>query len=553
VQRRDFLRAAFAAPVLAAQAPAPRPNIIVMMADDMGFSDIGPYGSEIPTPNLDALARNGLRFTQFYNTARCCPTRASLLTGLYPHQAGIGHMMNDYNRPGYRGDLNRSSVTIAEVLRSAGYRTAMTGKWHVTPQTADSHNWPLQRGFEKFFGTIAGAGSFFDPLSLTRDNTPIQPDKPDFYYTDELGTNAARYIDELAGPAAPFFLYVAFTAPHWPMHAPEATIAKYKDRYRAGWDALRVERLARMKRLKVVNSNTELSPRDPDIPAWSDVPNKDWHIRRMAVYAAMIDHLDQAVGKIVAALKAKNQLDNTLILFLADNGGCAEGMAPRNANDNNPNTSIRPVKTRDGRPVQVGNDPSVMPGAADTYQSYGPEWAHASNTPFRLYKHWVHEGGISSPLIAHWPRGVKGRNALTSQPGHLIDIMATCVDLAGAQYPTEFQGNKITPLEGKSLRPVFEGRQRPGHEAIYWEHEGNQAIRMGKWKLVKKHGGPWELYDIDNDRTEVNNLAARETARVEMMSQKWQAWADRSLVVPWQSWLPLQQQQQQKKRKQKKG
>ncbi|MBL8235858.1 MAG: arylsulfatase [Bryobacterales bacterium] len=546
MQRRDFLRATLAAPSLLAAAP--RPNIVLIMADDMGYSDIGPYGSEIPTPNLDSLARNGLRFTQFYNTARCCPTRASLLTGLYPHQAGIGHMMVDNNRPGYRGDLNKTSVTIAEVLRSAGYRTAMCGKWHVTPQTADNHNWPLQRGFEKYFGTISGAGSFWDPSHLTRDNTPIKPDKKDFYYTDEIGTNAAQYIDELTGKGDPIFLYVAFTAPHWPMHAPEATIAKYKDRYKAGWDALRAERHARMKKLGVVKTKWELSPRDPEIPKWDDIPNKDWHIRRMAVYAAMIDHLDQNIGKIVAKLKAKNQLDNTLIFFLADNGGCAEGMAPRSGTDSNPNTSIRPVTTRDGRPVQVGNDPSVMPGAADTYQSYGPEWAHASNTPFRLYKHFVHEGGISSPLIIHWPKGVKTKNSITDQPGHLIDLMATCVDVAGAKYPAEYKGEKITPLEGKPLTPIFEGRQRPAHEAIYWEHEGNQAIRMANWKLVKRHGAEWELYDLENDRTELNNLAAKDHSRVQMMSAKWQAWADRSNVLPWQSWLPNQGAKKKKKK-----
>jgi arylsulfatase len=549
MQRRQFLRAALGSAALSLKAAtAPRPNIILIMADDLGFSDIGPYGSEIATPTLDTLAKNGLRFSQFYNTARCCPTRASLMTGLYPHQAGIGHMMNDYNRPGYRGDLNRSSVTIAEVLRTAGYRTAMCGKWHVTPQTADNHNWPLQRGFEKYYGTIAGAGSFWDPATLTRDNTPIRADRNDFYYTEELGKQGAKYIDELAGKPEPFFLYMAFTAPHWPMHAPEATIAKYKDRYKAGWDALRAERHARQKKTGVVKSKWEISPRAPEVPKWEDIPNKDWHIRRMAVYAAMIDHLDQSIGKLVAKLKEKNQLDNTLIFFLADNGGCAEGMAPRNANDNNPNTSSRPLKTLDGRDVKIGNDPTVMPGAADTYQSYGPEWAHASNTPFRLYKHFVHEGGISSPLIIHWPKVVKAKNTFTDQPGHLIDIMATCVDIAGATYPAEFKGEKITPLEGQSLKPVFEGKKRQGHEAIYWEHEGNQAIRMGQWKLVKRHGTEWELYDIDNDRTELNNLATKETARVEMMSAKWDAWAKRANVLPWQSWQPPQTNQKKKKK-----
>jgi len=547
MQRRDFLKLALAAPALTAAAP--RPNIILIMADDLGFSDIGPYGSEIATPALDSLARNGLRFTQFYNTARCCPTRASLMTGLYPHQAGIGHMMNDYNRPGYKGDLNRTSVTIAEVLRTAGYRTAMCGKWHVTPQTADNHNWPLQRGFEKYYGTIAGAGSFWDPATLTRDNTPIKAGKKDFYYTNELGDNAVKYIDELTGKSDPLFLYVAFTAPHWPMHAPENTIAKYKDRYKAGWDALRAERHARQKKMGVVKTKWELSPRAPEVPKWDDIPNKDWHIRRMAVYAAMIDHLDQNIAKIVSKLKEKNQLDNTLIFFLADNGGCAEGMAGRNANDGNPNTSTRPLNTRDGREVKLGNDPAVMPGPDDTYQSYGPEWAHASNTPFRLYKHFVHEGGISSPLIIHWPKAVKNKNTFTDQPGHLIDIMATCVDVAGAKYPAEYKGEKITPLEGQSLLPIVEGKKRQGHQAIYWEHEGNQAIRMDNWKLVRRDGTEWELYDIDNDRTELNNLSAKEPARVKAMSANWESWAQRANVLPWQSWLP----DQAAKKKRKKG
>lgn len=538
MNRRQFLQAATGAAVAgaAAQAAASRPNIVLIMADDMGFSDIGPYGGEIATPTLDTLAKNGLRFSQFYNTARCCPTRATLMTGLYAHQAGIGHMMEDYKRPGYRGDLNRTSVTIAEVLRTAGYGTAMCGKWHVTPQTADNHNWPLQRGFQKFFGTIAGGGSFYDPLSLTDDNTPIKADRKNFYYTDAIGDNAVKYIDAMTGAGTPLFLYVAFTAPHWPMHAPEETVQKYKDRYKAGWDALRAERHARQRKLGIVKSSWEISPRPEDAPKWEEEKHKDWQARRMAVYAAMVDRLDQAVGRIVAKLKEKNQLDNTLILFLADNGGCAESMGPLPANPN-PNTSIRPKVTRDGREVKHGNNPEVMPGPEDTYQSYGPEWAHASNTPFRLYKHWVHEGGISSPLIVHWPKVVKAKNSITDQPGHLIDIMATCADVAGAKYPEQFAGNPITPIEGKSLLPVFEGKKRPGHEAIFWEHEGNQAIRMGDWKLVKRHGEAWELYNIASDRTELNNLAAAQPRRVAEMSAKWEAWAKRSNVLPWRSWV----------------
>lgn len=559
MQRRDFLRHLSSAPLAAlplagmagltpasAQSAksATRPNIVLIMADDMGFSDIAPFGGEIDTPNLSRLAANGLRLTQFYNTARCCPTRASLLTGLYPHQAGIGHMMQDYGEPGYRGDLNRNCVTIAEALRAAGYATAMTGKWHVTPQTADSHNWPLQRGFDRFYGTISGAGSYFDPDTLTRDNQRVAPEGKDYYYTDAIAENAATYIQQNPSPEKPLFLYVAFTAPHWPMHAPEASIAKYARRYEAGWDKLRLERHARQKAMGLLDRKWELSPRDPEIPSWEDVKDKPWQIRRMAVYAAMVDHLDRGVGKILAALQAKNQLENTLILFLADNGGCAEGMGPRPQNAN-PNNSSRPEFTRDKRLVQHGNKPQVMPGPEDTYQSYGPEWAHASNTPFRLYKHWVHEGGISSPFIAHWPKGLAGKNRIANQPGHLIDIMATCLDVAGAPYPQTFQGQTITPLEGKSLLPIFQGKQRPGHAAIFWEHEGNQAVRMGPWKLVKQHGQPWELYNLANDRTESNNLAAAQPQRVAQMAASYDAWAARSQVLPWQSW--------QKKGRQKQG
>lgn len=546
---RAITGGAVAAPLVGqASKAAPRPNIVLMMADDFGFSDLGCYGSEIPTKNIDALAANGMRFTQFYNTARCCPTRASLLTGLYPHQAGIGHMMNDYKVPGYRGDLSRNAVTIAEVLKRAGYRTAMVGKWHVTPfRASDKHNWPLQRGFEKYFGTINGAGSFFNPDSLTRDNEPAQAG-PGFYYTDELGKQAAAYIDDMTGKGAPLFLYVAFTASHWPMHAPEASIAKYKDRYNGGWDALRAERYARLKKIGLIQSNWELSPRPKDAPAWKDEPHKEWQARRMAVYAAMIDHMDQAVGRVVDALKKKGQLENTLILFLADNGGCAEGMGPRPANSDPSTTSGRPEFTRDGKLVAHGNNPEIMPGPETTYQSYGPEWAHASNTPFRLYKHWVHEGGISSPLVAHWPKGVAGKNKVSNEPGHLIDLMATCVDVAGAVYPTDFNGSQITPLEGKSLAPVFATGKRAGHAAIYWEHEGNQAIRMGQWKLVKKHGEDWELYDMASDRTELNNLAAKHPDRARDMAANWEAWAKRSQVLPWQSWVT-----DQGKKKKKKG
>ena len=526
---------------------ADKPNIILIMADDMGYSDIGCYGGEISTPSLDRLAAGGLRFTQFYNTARCCPTRASLLTGLYQHQAGVGHMVSDRGLDGYRGDLNNRCVTIAEVLKQAGYATYMSGKWHVTKHRGPDgpkYNWPRQRGFDRFFGTIHGAGSFYDPCSLTRDNTQIPPGSDDFYYTNAISDNAVKFIRE-HNSDNPFFMYVAYTAPHWPMHALPRDIAKYKGRYARGWDALRAERLKRMVKMGLIDPEWKLTARDPRVPPWEQAENKQWHQRRMEVYAAMVDCLDQGIGRIVSELRKADDFENTLIFFLADNGGCAEEYGSRGPIKPDPSKEIplkpmdknalqrdmQPKVTRDGRPVRTGE--GVMPGPADTYIAYGRPWANASNTPFRLYKHWVHEGGIATPLIVHWPRRIKARGKLRHQPGHLVDIMATCVDIAGARYPSEYKGNKIIPLEGRSLVPAFDNKGIE-REAIYWEHEGNRAIRVGKWKLVAKgKKGPWELYDLDADRTETDNLAAVHPDRVKQMAAMWQHWAERANVLPW--------------------
>ena len=531
---------------------AERPNIIVILADDMGYSDIGCYGSEVHTPVLDGLADKGLRFTQFYNTARCCPTRASLLTGLYPHQAGVGHMMSDAGFDGYRGELNRSCMTMAEVLKTAGYGTYMSGKWHVTSDVkpdGEKKNWPLQRGFDRFYGTIHGAGSFYDPNSLTRDNIQVSPvtdseyQPETYYYTDAISDHAVRFISEhdQAQADKPFFMYVAYTAAHWPMHALPEDIARYKGFYDDGYAAIRDSRLKRMKELGVVPPEIELSPQAED---WNAVKHREWEIRCMEVYAAMIDRMDQGIGKIVQGLKDTDRFDNTLILFMQDNGGCAEGLG-RKAKANlprrpeNPETAMTPgelqfdmipKKTRDGWPLIQG--PEVMPGPADTYIAYGRGWANASNTPFREYKHWVHEGGVSTPLIAHWPVSIKRHGELEHQPGHLIDVMATCVDLAKANYPLEYGGQQITPLEGRSLMPAFQGHEID-REAIYWEHEGNRAIRVGDWKLVAKgRTGGWELYNIRNDRAEMHDLATAEPTRVRILSAQWQKYAERAHVLP---------------------
>ena len=546
----------FFSSALAAETAPQKPNIVIILTDDMGYSDLGCFGSEISTPNLDALAANGLRFTQFYNAARCCPTRASLLTGLYPHQTGIGYMVDDRGFDAYRGDLNRRSVTIAEALKPAGYRTYATGKWHVTPgKTPEAlthkQNWPLQRGFDRFYGIINGAASYWDPNSLMRDNreitiandTEYQP--AEYYFTDAISDQASRFISEHARDHAkdPFFLYVAYTAAHWPMQARESDIAKYKGRYDAGYGSVASARWVKEQLLGVVQTSWGLPPPAED---WTKAKNREFEARGMEVYAAMVTVMDEGVGRIVAELKSQGQLDNTLIFFLEDNGACAEPWGrtgefqPRAENPSLAPLSKdtaqygnQPAQTRDGWPVRTGY--GVMPGPADTYLAYSRGWANVCNTPFREYKHWVHEGGISTPLIAHWPAGIPAaqRGRLEAQPGHLIDLMATCVDVAGAKYPEQFNGQAIQPLEGVSLRPALEGKALQRTQPIFWEHEGNRAIRDGSWKLVSKYPGDWELFDMETDRTEQKNLAAQQPELVKQMAAQWDAWAKRVGVQPW--------------------
>lgn len=532
-------------PTVGDSKPA-RPNIIVILADDLGYSDLGCYGSEIATPNLDRLAQDGERFSEFYTTPRCCPSRAALLTGLYPHQAGIGHMMEDHGAPGYRGELNEQCVTIAEALRPAGYHTLMVGKWHVThmhfdgkrqlnyesdePFWNNKDGWPLQRGFEEYFGTIHGVSSYFDPFSLVRDNTPIRATGTNFYYTDAISEQAAADIQQHAGDKKPFFLYVAFTAPHWPLQAPAEDIARCQSNYLAGWDVLRTNRYQRQIKLGLIDSNWPLSPRDPRVPAWPDASNKPWQVQRMATYAAMVERLDQGVGRILAKLKETKIERNTLVLFLSDNGACEEVVQP--------DWYDVPSKTRDGRPIKVGNNPAVMPGPDNVWQSYGPPWANVSDTPFRLYKHFVHEGGIATPFIAYWPDTIPGQGKIVRQVAHVTDIMATCLDVAGADYPATYHGQDIVPLEGRSLLPIFQGGERP-ERPIFWEHEGNRAVRVGRWKLVARYPNPWELYDLDTDRTELNNLAGKLPEKVKELTAMYAAWAKRCGVLPWDKVPPI--------------
>jgi arylsulfatase len=541
---------------LAATA-AERPNILLILSDDMGFSDLGCMGGEIATPQLDALAKNGLRFTQFYNATRCCPSRASLLTGLYPHQAGIGHMVRRVDQPGYRGELSHEAVTLAEVLRAGGYRTAMAGKWHV----ARSHNpkdgvenWPVQRGFDRFYGTLRGFGSFYDPDTLCRQNTFITPENdPEYrparyYYTDAISDNAVAFLRENAGSQQPFFLYVAYTAAHWPLQAPDEDIARYRGKYDGGYEPVRQARLARMKQLGLMPPTWQAVP---TIGQWDQVRLKAWEARCMEVYAAMIDKMDQGIGRIVAQLKQDGRFEHTLVLFLQDNGACAErngreqpttkapaGLRPMKP-DELQTKATPPMRTRDGRWVRTG--PGVMAGPADSYVGYGEAWANVSNTPFREYKHWVHEGGIATPLIAHWPAGIDAnrRGQTDDHPGHLIDIMTTCVEIAGASYPREFNGKKIKPMEGTSLVPAFRGQPIARKRPLFWEHESNRAVRDGQWKLVAMEDGPWELYDMAADRTETKDLAALHPQQVRNLATKWDEWAQCADVLPLGTWKPV--------------
>lgn len=500
-----------------------RPNIVLILADDMGFSDIGCYGGEIPTPNIDRLAQNGLRFKQFYNVGRCCPTRASLLTGLAPHQAGIGHMaedpenpgVNDWGVHGYRGYINRNSVTIAEVLKEAGYHTYMSGKWHVGMHGQEK--WPLQRGFERYYGVLSGGASHlqpFPPRGITMDNEPTTyPEANSGYYdTDAFAENAIKFIREQKDDK-PFFLYLANTAPHWPLQAKKEDYEQFVGKYMGGWDSVSQARFQKLVKAGVVKKEWGLAERE--VRPWNQLTQKEKEDVdfRMAVYAAQVYNMDYNIGKLINELEKSGKMENTLILFLSDNGAAAE-----------------PGRELGGKDQSEVNDPLKFWAV-----SYGKGWAQASNTPFKKYKVETYEGGIATPLIAHWPAGMKSQAGKWSNtPYSLIDIMPTMVEAAQAQYPkTYHNGNKIIPNEGISMLPVFKTGKGKAHEYIYWEHEDNCAIRWGKWKAVKKlQDKTWELYDMDADRTEKHNLASRYPAIVKKLDAEWYRWANSHHVLP---------------------
>lgn len=511
------------------------PDVVLVLADDLGYSDIGCFGGEIGTPNLDRLAADGVRQSQFYNTARCSPSRASLLTGLHPHETGVGILTADDRPFGYPGTLDPSCPTLAEVLGPAGYGTYMSGKWHLTGSLEGvDDSWPTRRGFQRFFGTIAGAGSYYWPRTLVRQETPVdESELPEgWYYTDAIGEAAAGFVREHEAARAddPMFLYAAFTAPHWPLHAPGEDIGAQGDRYAEGWDQIRSRRIAKQVQLGLIDQHFQPSDRDPRVPAWEAAAEKEWQARRMAVYAAQVAALDRNVGKIVDALEGAGRLHNTLLIFLSDNGGCAEGQPYGLVRDLDSIPAFLRPTTRDGRPVRRGNRPDIVPGDDTTYSSYGIGWANVSNAPFREYKHWVHEGGIATPLIAHWPARGMPTGVVRHQPFQLPDVMATILEATGVPHPHQAAPASHRP-RGLSMLSSWRGGAEPEHD-LFWEHEGNAAVRRGRWKLVRKFPGPWELYDMDTDRAELSDRASALPRIVQQLAQAYGRWADECGVIP---------------------
>ena len=515
-----------------------RPNIILIMVDDMGWSNIGSYGGMVETPTLDRLAHNGVRFNQFYNAARCCPTRATLMTGLHPHQVGVGHMVlpirpitdGDAKNPrsrfalttgdrseipyAYQGWLDVSIPTLPEMLRSAGYGTYMTGKWHLANEKPET--WPLQRGYNRFYGHLAGTSDFFRPANLHRGNKPITAKGERYYITDAISKEAINFLSDhdKEQDDQPFFLYLAYNAPHFPVQCMPEDYKKYRGRFMEGWDVLREKRLAKQKLMGLVPSNTKLTPRPKNIPAWSSLSSKKQNEMDaiMATYAGMIDRVDQNIGKLVSHLEETNELENTIIFFLSDNGGEAETGALGQFQFKNL-----------GIYGKGGN-------------KYGKGWASLSNTPFREYKHFAHQGGVQTPLIVHWPEGIPSgkTNRILTHYGYLPDLVETCLDVATAKRPLTKDGKNVPLSDGISLVRILQGSNEPLHtEPIFIEHEGNRIARDGKWKLVSYANKPWELYNLDSDLSEINNLATVQPNVVDRLNNSYARWAKSVGVVDW--------------------
>ncbi|MDR6807330.1 arylsulfatase [Dyadobacter sp. BE34] len=501
-----------------AQKQSGKPNIVLILADDMGFSDLGSFGSEINTPNLDKLAQEGLRITQFYNSGRCCPSRAALLTGLYPHQAGVGDMVQDKGTPAYQGYLRKNSATIAQLLKTAGYNTIASGKWHVglVPSA-----WAVNRGFDQSFTMQNNGSSYFNSEPLYNDGRTvtfqlngreIQRYDTSRYLTQAITDFAVEAIDRVKDQQNPFFLYLAYNAPHWPIQALPEDIARYKGKYLLGWDALREARYRKLVSLGIIQKEWKLSPRYEKAPGWNTLSaaEKDKWDTRMAIYAAMIDRMDQCIGQLLDKVKAIGRERNTLVIFLSDNGGSGDTVREWNY-----------VTQKTGEP-----------GSVHSIDSYDPPWGNASNTPFRLFKKNTHEGGIASPFIAWFPGKIRS-NALSTQVSHITDVMPTLLELAGIRYPETLANEKLTPLVGNSLTPLFQQPQATQAKTIFWEHEGSRAIRKADWKLVAEINQPWELYDLKTDRSETVNLAGRYPQKVKELEKEYLEWAAKVGVVDW--------------------
>lgn len=526
-----------------------RPNIVLIMADDLGYSDIGCYGGEVHTPNLDYLAGNGIRFRNFYNTSRCCPTRASLLTGLYNHQAGIGEMTASRSEDGYRGFITPNTVTLAEVMLAAGYHTAMSGKWHVSntieqPNAKEQMKWlnhqsvhpyfspveqyPVNRGFEKYYGNIFGVVDYFDPFSLVNGTMPVEKVPAGYYHTDAINDTAVSYIKSFSKEDRPFFIYVAETAPHWPLHALPEDIEKYKNTYTSGWDAIREARYQRMIKMGLIDpATTKLSPRINNELSWENNPTKEWDARAMAVHAAMIDRMDQGIGRIINALKETGELENTIILFLSDNGASPEDCARYGPGFD------RPGETRSGEKIAYPVNKDVLPGAETSFASIGQRWANVANTPYRYAKEQSFEGGIRTPMIAFWPEGIKSKGIYSDYIGHVMDFMPTFLQLASARYPKTFHGNTITAYSGVSFLPALKGEEKTQYRSLYNEHYKARYVRDGEWKLVSLSGDTtWRLYKIAADESEVNDLSRQYPDVVKRLAAQWQSWAITHNVFP---------------------
>ncbi|MCA9120208.1 MAG: arylsulfatase [Planctomycetaceae bacterium] len=506
-----------AASVASEQISKRAPNILLVMADDLGWSDIGCYGGEIATPHIDSLARDGLRFTQFYNNAVCGPTRASLLTGLYCQQ--VGHRGDRWNEP---KDFSKC-VTIAEVLQQADYRTAMVGKWQ-------GRDLALDRGFDRFYGPMCQAKiSYYDevqgnPFYLDRERIEL-PD--DFYLTDAFNEYGLRFLKESLAGEQPFFLYVAHIAPHWPLHAREADVAPYRKTYRElGWDEVRARRLDRQRQMGLVSARCELGPRPAIVKDWTIDKFKDWQAERMAVYAGQVAAIDQGLGQLLQAIDEAGAAENTLVMFLSDNGAAPDGgVVPSDNGFGFSPTANNANWRKDGVAIRPGSGPDHLPGGPETFAAYGLAWATASNTPLHGTKLEAFEGGIRTPLVVRWPAVIHDAGSLTTQPGHVIDFMATCLDVAGVSYPTDFHGRKPLPLEGKSLLPIFRGQTRDEHDQLCWSAPRHYAIRSGKWKAIQaRGGGPWQLFDLAADPTELRDLSAREPDVLKELVAKFDAW-----------------------------